>query len=356
MKTNGNIQYDKQRIYSINILEAARHLGLSLHPSGVNQVAVCPWHEDKHPSLVFYHRTDQNHCHCYACGHHDTVVGLTMKVLNTDYLGACQWLSAEFGIPTLESKSFVPYYRPIISKPSVKEEATEYTYIPMEMVDELVSTENSLCHCLMQLFHPEAVKWVAEEYRIGSYAFNNLDDYTVFPNIDYVGRVHNLKIKHYDCNPKSPKFTHSDQTPYLLGKMWAKSGKLPGNAKFSSACLFGEHLLSKYPTQKVVLVESPKNAIVGALANMELLWLATGNKTSLKRNRMIALQGRDVIIIPDRDAINLWKKDIVSMSDIANFTVRPFSLLTGTASDLHYDVADYIIEQRLKALKGDFQG
>lgn len=353
MKTNKDPQYDKQRIYGIDILEAARHLGLNLRPSGVNQVTFCPWHEDRHPSLVFYHRTDQNHCHCYACGHHDTVVGLTMKVLNTDYLGACKWLSSEFSIPTLDGNTFQPYYKPIVSKPKVEEKATEYTYIPMEMVDELVSEENSLCRCLMKLFHPEAVKWITEEYCLGCYAFNGLDDYTVFPSIDYEGRVQNMKIQHYDINPESPRFCHSDQTPYFLGKMWAKDGKLPNNAVFNSTCLFGEHLLRKYPTQKVVLVESPKNAVVGALANMELLWLATGNKTGLKRNRMMALQGRDVIIIPDRDAIDLWKKEIECISDIANFTIRPFSLLTGTANDLHYDVADYIIEQRLKALKGD---
>lgn len=352
MKTNGNPHFDKARIYAINILEAARHLGLSLHPAGVNQVALCPWHDDKHPSLVFYHRTDQNHCHCYACGHHDTSVGLAMKVLNTDFIGACRWLSAEFGIPTLEGNNIRPCYHPVVHKPYANEKDPDYTYIPMEMVDKLVSTENGLCRCLMRMFHQEAVKWVTEEYRIGCYAFNNLDDYTVFPSIDSEGRVRNLKIQHYDSNPESPKFCHSNETSYWLGKIWANDGRLPRNAVFRSACLFGEHLLNVYPTQTVVLVESPKNAVVGALANMNLLWLATGNKTSLQRKNLIALQGRDVIVIPDRDAIDLWKKNIASMSDIANFTVRPFSFQTGQADDLHYDVADYIIEQRIKALKG----
>lgn len=352
MKTNGHPQYDKQRIYDISILEAARHLGLSLHRSGVNHVAVCPWHDDKHPSLVFYHRTSgMNHCHCYACGHHDTVVGLAMKVLNTDYPGACQWLSAEFGIPTLEGNTFRPFYLPVQHKVPAVEEEPDYTYIPMEMVSELVSVENGLCRCLMQLFHPEAVKWVTEEYCIGCYSFNNQDDYTVFPSIDVEGHVRNLKIQHYNSNMESPGFAHSDQTAYWLGKMWAHDGKLPRRAVFRAACLFGEHLLAKYPTQTVVLVESPKNAVVGALANKDLLWLATGNKTSLQRKNLMALQGRNVIVIPDRDAIDLWKESIAALSDIANFTVSPFCLNTGKADDLHYDVADYIIGQRLKALQ-----
>jgi hypothetical protein len=90
---------------------------------------------------------------------------------------------------------------------------------------------------------------------------------------------------------------------------------------------------------------------VGALANKDLIWLATGNKTSLQRKNLMALQGRNVIVIPDRDAIDLWKESIAALSDIANFTVSPFCLNTGKADDLHYDVADYIIEQRLKALQ-----
>ena len=199
------------------------------------------------------------------------------------------------------------------------------------------------------LSRTQVCRWLSAE---GCYAFNNLDDYTVFPSIDSEGRVRNLKIQHYDSNPESPKFCHSNETSYWLGKIWANDGRLPRNAVFRTACLFGEHLLNVYPTQTVVLVESPKNAVVGALANMNLLWLATGNKTSLQRKNLIALQGRDVIVIPDRDAIDLWKKNIASMSDIANFTVRPFSFQTGQADDLHYDVADYIIEQRIKALKG----
>lgn len=354
MKTNINLQYDKQRIYSISIWEAARHLGLSLQRSGVNYVVPCPWHADKHPSLVLYHRTNMNHCHCYSCGHHDTVVGLTMKVLNTDFPGACQWLSAEFGVPTLEGKTLQPFYKPVIRKVPTIKDATDYTYIPMEMVDELVSSENSLCRCLMRLFHPEAVRWITEEYKIGCYSINHLDDYTVFPNINHEGRVCNLKIQHYDTNPESSKFCHSNQTPYMLGKIWADSGRLQHDAVFNPLCLFGEHLLNKYPTQKVVLVESPKNAIVGALAHMDYLWLATGNKTSLQRNRMLPLQGRDVIVIPDRDAIELWEKNISTMQDVANFTILPFCLQNGTDDDLHYDVADFIINQLLNAQNGDY--
>jgi len=313
MKTNEYVHYDKQRICGINILEVARHLGLNLHRSGVNNIVICPWHQDTHPSLVLYHRTNMNHCHCYACGHHDDVIGLTMKVLNTDFKDACKWLSTEFGIPTTNGKTFRPSYRPILTRAVVTEKAPDYTYIPMTWVNEMVSTENGLCRCLMQLFDPESVKWIAEEYRIGSYAFSNADDYTVFPCIDTEGRVRNLKIQHYDSNIESERFSHCDQRTYWLGRIWAKTGKLPQNATFRTACLFGEHLLNIYPTQKVALVESPKNAIVGALAIKEMLWLATGNKTSIKPELLMPLEGRDVIVIPDRDAIDLWKKEFLSL-------------------------------------------
>ena len=57
-----------------------------------------------------------------------------------------------------------------------------YTYIPTEMLDKLVSPESSLCRCLMRMFQPEAVEWLAEEYRLGCYSMNGLDDYTLFPD------------------------------------------------------------------------------------------------------------------------------------------------------------------------------
>ena len=71
------------------------------------------------------------------------------------------------------------------------------------------------------------------------------------------------------------------------------------------SCLFGEHLLSKYPNNPVALVEAPKTAVYSTLycglpeTPDSLLWLAVYNKSSLTFDKLKVLQGRFVYVFPD---------------------------------------------------------
>ncbi len=333
--------FDIERLRAISITEVAQRLDI-VRKAGVNHVTHCPWHEDRHPSLTLYERTDENRCHCFSCGNGGDVISYVMQHEHRTFQEACQWLSGEFGI--IATEGYLPRIKP---RPMAKPEKPDYCYIPMAMVDRLVSPENSLCQCLMHIYHPEAVKWITEEYRLGSYSMNSQDDYTVFPNIDAQERVCNLKVQHYETDPKSERFAHSDPgSCYWLGAIWAREGRLPKNSVLRSACLFGEHLLSRYPSNKVALVESPKNAIFGALSFPRLLWVATGNKGMLRRDVLQPLRGRDVIVIPDCDAVGEWTDCINSMRDLANFTVSDFCRRQAPDGQAKFDIADYL-QQRL---------
>jgi len=331
-------RFDTQRLNAISIVEVARRLD-NVKKNGTTYKTTCPWHEDSNPSLTLYERTNENHCHCFACGKGGSVISYVMQHEHYTFLEACQWLSQEFGISTQTWN--VPIYKPT-PKPAPCYSEPTYTYIPEGMVDELVTTENSLCHCLMQMFQPEAVEWITEEYRLGCYTMGGDEDYTVFPNIDKHGRVCNVKIQRYDTDPSSTRFGHSVGSCFWLGTMWAKEGRLPKDAQFRSSCLFGEHLLTQYPNQMVVLVESPKNALFGALAFPQLVWVATGCKNALKRNVLEPLRSRDVIVIPDRDAVQEWTQTIAGMADLANFTVSDFCQREAPDDQPKYDVADYL--------------
>ena len=149
-------------------------------------------------------------------------------------------------------------------------------------------------------------------------------------------------MQHYDADPQSARFCHSDQTAYWLGRIWTRQGRFPAGTEFRSDCLFGEHLLPRYPEGLVVLVESPKNALFGALQHQDLLWLATGSKGMLKRDVLQPLRGRNVIVIPDRDAIGEWKKALSGMQDLANFSVSDFCQRMAPPGDAKFDIADYI--------------
>ncbi len=331
--------YEPERLNAIPITEVAQRLGDNLKRAGAVTKTLCPWHEDHHPSLTFYERTNENRCHCFSCGNGGSVIDYVMQHEGWSFIDACRWLSREFGIGTVQN-TWVPTRKPRLA---VKAADPDYTYIPMEMLDQLVSTDNSLCQCLMRMYQPEAVQWLCEEYRIGCYSMNGRDDYTVFPNIDRKGRVCNLKVQCYDSDPMSPHFAHSiNGSCYWLGSILVKEGRLPQDALFRSSCLFGEHLVSRYPDSTIALVESPKNALFGALAYPTFTWVAAGNKTMLKRDVLQPLKGRDVLVLPDCDAIDDWTHALNSMADLANFIVSDFCREQAPEGQTKYDIADYL--------------
>jgi hypothetical protein len=336
-------QYDLMRLKAIPIADVARQLGLRVWRAGVHHKAICPWHDDHNPSLGLVTATGKNFCYCYTCGMGGSVIDLAMQTEGWSFQEACQWLSSTFGISTTTVHGYVPQPK---SKPVVREEVQNYSYIPIEMVDELVTVENSLCQCLMKMFRPEAVEWTCEEYRIGRYTMWGFENCTVFPNIDRRGRVCNLKVQHYETDTESPRFGHSEKNQcYMLASIWKKNGKLSPSGCYDAKCLFGEHLLIKYPDTLVALVESPKNAVYGALAFPKMLWIATGNKTMLQRRYLEPLHGRDVIVIPDADAVEDWTEAIVGMRNLANFTVSDFCLRHAPDGQPKFDIADYIQQQ-----------
>ena len=337
--------FDTDRLRAISISEVARRLGAKVRRVGANHVTLCPWHNDHHPSLSLVEGTGKNYCHCFSCGQGGDVISYAMQREQWTFQEACQWLSNEFGICTV--KNGWGYTLQPKVKPRVEPAEPVYTYIPVAMVDELVSMESSLCRCLVQMFQPRAVEWLVEEYRLGCYSLNGLDDYTVFPNIDAQGRVCNLKVQHYETDIAAPRFAHSDQTAYWIGSMWARDGKLPKDAEFRSDCLFGEHLLTRYPNSTVALVESPKNALFGALAFPRLTWVAAGSKNMLKRKSLRPLKGRDVIVIPDCDAIEEWTAIVNGMADLANFTMSDFCRRMAPEGQPKFDIADYLQEQNM---------
>ena len=101
------------------------------------------------------------------------------------------------------------------------------------------------------------------------------------------------------------------------------------------------------PDSKVVLVESPKNALFGALSFQQLTWVAVGNKGMLKREVLLPLRGRDVIVIPDRDAIGEWKDAIDGMADLANFSLSDVCERLAPDDEPKFDIADFILQNLL---------
>ena len=120
-------------------------------------------------------------------------------------------------------------------------------------------------------------------------------------------------------------------------------------------CLFGEHLLPKYPDKIVALVEAEKSALIGAGVYPEYLWLATGGRSQLSIDKFQVLRGRTVIMFPDTDTddktYSLWCEKAKELEGMG-CTVTVSDLLEQMATDEDrasgLDIADYLIHQ-LKA-------
>ncbi len=124
------------------------------------------------------------------------------------------------------------------------------------------------------------------------------------------------------------------------------------------SCLFGSHLLRKYPGNPVALVEAPKSAIYGTLyfgtpkKTTDPLWLAVYNLSSLTLEKCEVLKGRRVILFPDLSkdgrAYRNWEEKVREFEKRLRGTQFVVSdLLEKDAADADrdkgLDLADYLI-------------
>lgn len=95
-------------------------------------------------------------------------------------------------------------------------------------------------------------------------------------------------------------------------------GKLPQTWTVHQ-CLYGEHLLRKYPNKQVCIVESEKTALVMAAAQPEYLWIATAGCGGLNAEKLTCLQGRRVTLFPDSGCYDKWKEKMQQTTGISYY-------------------------------------
>ena len=186
-----------------------------------------------------------------------------------------------------------------------------------------------------------------------------------FPFIDIKGNIRAIQVKQFDPTNHtiSTDFLHS-----IIEKHHKERNKpfpdwleyyLQNDIKVS--CLFGEHLLSKYPYNTVALVEAPKTAILGTLYNGfpdtlgKMLWLAVYNLSSLTIEKCKVLNGRTVTLFPDLskpgakvNCFEKWSDKAKELNRMLNGTKFIVSdLLERHATDDErkqgLDIADFLI-------------
>lgn len=124
-------KYDIQKLRELPIESVAERLGLTV----TKHKSLCPFHEDRHPSLSF----KNNGYRCFVCGEHGGVIDLAMKVLGKNFIESCEWLANEHNVilsvtktitkTKTESKPFdASRFSRFFERPYINAEASRFLY------------------------------------------------------------------------------------------------------------------------------------------------------------------------------------------------------------------------------------
>jgi hypothetical protein len=315
---------------------------------------------------------------CPECGKRTFVRyvdNVTGKCLPSQYGRCDREIKCGFhNIPKTE-KSYEPYKKRY-KLPERK--AQLLTPIPFEVLAETLTNyeQNIFIQNLLQRvafpFDLCDIEAVIAQYYLGTVACYG--GAIALPFIDIKNNIRAIQVKQFD------EANHTTKTSFINGIIkyqylqrgsrtpdWLQAYEL-NDLKVS--CLFGEHLLNKYPFNPIALVEAPKSAIYGTLyfglPNLpeRLIWLAVYNLSSLNADKCKALTGRDVVLFPDLSkdgkAFALWKSKLDELNAIkgARFTIS--DLLECNASEAEklggYDIADYLISQDWRLYRESIEG
>jgi len=219
--------------------------------------------------------------------------------------------------------------------------------IPMEYVEKSMATAKpgqcDFIDIIMHLFPKEDVARVIEKYYLGT----TKEKSVIFWQIDENGNVHEGKAMAYNpANGKRDKASWQTCASKWIFSTMQGRGLLPMDAA-STKILFGQHLLATADKETMVCVtESEKNAIFGAIAFPDYVWLAVGSGQELGKLwkvRNIFAKCRCVILVPDSDAINEW---IRKAEDFKLTNLKVWKLCQGHPDG--WDIADYIRDKWLQ--------
>ena len=347
-----HLTLDKLR--ELSILEVADKLGFTLKGLGdEGRRALCPYHDDKHPSLHFSKK--KGIFKCFVCGAKGDLFKLVMDSRNCTFAEACDWLIQEFHVVVITNTN-LPNPTDAFSNPQLStfnsQLSTLYPlpsallHLPSDLVLRSLSLNSQFCQSVVSAGYltDEQLRHAADRYRLGC----SKDGGVIFWEIDDRQRVHTGKIMYYqpDCHRDKqhpPTWIHSlmkDQVP--------KGYEL-------QHCLFGLHLLTSdlsHQPSVVCIVESEKTAVMMSMIRPECLWMSCGGLQMFKPELLTPLVDHKVVIFPDTDpqgeAFRQWSAVVQEAQRLYRFRypIRVSPILerhaTPEQKSLKIDLVDFL--------------
>lgn len=261
---------DIQKLRELPIESVAERLGLTV----TKHKAICPFHQDAHPSLSF--RVSTNSFRCFVCGAHGGVIDLAMHMLGKNFIETCEWLANENCI--------------IIEKypPAVKQIRK---YPPdVQFLSGLVArpTLNEAARCFLfdqRHYNPKVIEWLgissisqpAPCWRYGKPFYDAPS--LLFPYKDINGNVLNVQSRYLGHESDKPRF------------------RFPAN---SSIHIFNLPILRYLkPNEPLFISEGITDCIAHLSSGHKAV--AIPSATLLKPEDLEPLRGRELHVFPDND-------------------------------------------------------
>lgn len=214
-------------------------------------------------------------------------------------------------------------------------------FIDPNYVLRSASLNSDLVYYLCGLIPADTIRCVWGDYGVGA----TKDKSVIYWQIDTRGKVRTGKVMRYD--PETGHRIKESGGVNWIHSIMKKKGWLPDTFNLVQ-CLFGEHLLKKYPDKGVALVESEKTALIGSALYPQYVWLATGGKSLMAVEKMRVLVGRRVAAFPDVDGYQCWKDKAVELSQFGiNISVSDILERNATPEERErkIDIADWMLAQ-----------
>lgn len=215
-------------------------------------------------------------------------------------------------------------------------------FIDQKYLIDSLGLDSNFGNFLISVFKFDEVKQILDDYLLGM----TKDGSVIYWYIDKENRIRSGKIMQYD--PITGKRIKNTSAPISwVHTLLKKQGKLDNDWEFSR-CLFGEHLLEKYPQKDVMLLEGEKTAVICSMYFPENICLATGGSEMLSKSVCEALRARKVLVIADCDKVIEWKQKTMEINHSLRLNLKPYDklnqLLTDEQKEMKWDLADYFLK------------
>lgn len=329
---------------------------VELKKKGARYIGLCPFHNDKHATNFSVYPAKQ--CFkCFACDAKGGVIEFLKRHEGLSFPDALRWLGKRYNI--LVDDVPLDYTPP---PPRPKPKPKDMLVLPMSIVERSQHIENdTLVKWLRSLPWDGAQKAridkVLEEYHIG----HSKQGMTIFWQIDEQQRVRTGKMMRYKADGHRDKDSKygKDWIHAVLSRKKKDDDPWPHPELFNpdkqemKQCLFGMHLLKKYPDAAVNIVESEKTAVIMAIAHGNhdrQVWMACGGLENVSFDKLtpIIKQGRMIVLYPDRDGIAKWKEKGAKINYINLFCdAKPVTDWWHPEDGEKADIADVIVRSLL---------